>query len=426
MKRLVFVSGACLALCLAQLNAGDDDPILKPYSGPSEKGVDTSTLSGKVMCGYQGWFNCEGDGAGLKWVHWGKDQQQAPGPGNVSVDLWPDLSEFGSDEKFATSFKQIDGLSAEVFSSYNKATVLRHFQWMRDYGIDGAFVQRFANGLNDSKMVHHKNGVLSHAREGANRNGRAYALMYDLSGLGSGKVDLVRQDWINLRKRMQLTKDPAYLHHEGRPVVAVWGIGFSDDRAYSLAECRELVEFFKSDHCTVMLGVPSWWREGKRDATPDPELQKIVALADIVSPWTVGRYRNPEQVRAHAEKVWSADITWCKQRQVDFLPVVFPGFSWHNLKGEGFEAIPRMKGQFLWSQVVAAKRAGSEMVYVAMFDEVDEGTAIFKCSNDPPVAKGASFLTYEGLPSDHYLRLTGLAGKLLREEIPVSEKFPTK
>ena len=27
--------------------------------------VDTSTLRGKVMCGYQGWFNCEGDGASL-------------------------------------------------------------------------------------------------------------------------------------------------------------------------------------------------------------------------------------------------------------------------------------------------------------------------------------------------------------------------
>ena len=51
---------------------------------------------------------------------------------------------------------------------------------------------------------------------------------------------------------------------------------------------------------------------------------------------------------------------------------------------------------------------------VAMFDEVDEGTAIFKCTNDPPTANGAKFVTYEGLPSDHYLRLTGLAGRVIR------------
>ena len=46
--------------------------------------------------------------------------------------------------------------------------------------------------------------------------------------------------------------------------------------------------------------------------------------------------------------------------------------------------------------------------------EVDEATAIFKCSNNPPTSGGAKFLTLDGLPSDFYLRLTGEAGKLLR------------
>ena len=426
MRRQVLAAGVFVVSCLAHPMAEGSDPVLKPYTGPSEEGVDTATLTGKIMCGYQGWFNCEGDGAGLQWVHWSKNRRQAPGPGNVSVDLWPDLSEYGPEERFATSFKHSDGRVAEVFSSYNKATVRRHFQWMREYGIDGAFVQRFANGLGNSKIVHHKNVVLSHARESANRNGRAYALMYDLSGLGSGKVESVRNDWVNLRTKMQITRDPAYLKHEGRPVIAVWGIGFSDDRAYSLSECRELVEFLKSDGCTVMLGVPTWWREGRRDAVSDPELREIINLADIVSPWTVGRYRNPKEAQRHAEKVWTPDLAWCSERHLDFLPVVFPGFSWHNLKGEGLGAIPRMKGQFLWSQLLAAKRSGIEMIYVAMFDEVDEGTAIFKCTNDPPADKGVSFLNYEGLSSDYYLRLTGLGGKLLREEIPQSEKIPKK
>ncbi len=59
-----------------------------------------------------------------------------------------------------------------------------------------------------------------------------------------------------------------------------------------------------------------------------------------------------------------------------------------------------------------------------MFDEVDEGTAIFKCTNTPPTSGGAKFLTYEGLPSDFYLKIAGEAGKLLRDEIPLNTMVP--
>ncbi len=110
----------------------------------------------------------------------------------------------------------------------------------------------------------------------------------------------------------------------------------------------------------------------------------------------------------------------------DYLPVIFPGFSWTNLsksRGEEavFDAIPRRGGGFLWSQAVAAKQAGAEMLYLAMFDELDEGTAIFKTRSDPPVGE-SRFLAEPGLAPDHYLRLSGAIGKMLRGEIP--ETFP--
>jgi hypothetical protein len=398
--------------------------VVGPYDGPSVLGVDTSTLTGKVMCGYQGWFNCQGDGADLGWTHWSQKRSQRISPGNVVVDLWPDVSELDPDERFATGFKHADGRTAEVFSSTTRKTVLRHFEWMRDYGIDGAFIQRFANGLSDPRLQGHKNNVLASAREGANRAGRAYAVMYDLSGIRRGETTRCRDDWQMLRKKMEITADPGYLHHDGKPVVAVWGIGFNDGRRYSLDECRDLVQWLKADGCTVMLGVPTWWRDGRRDAIDDPLLLEILESADIISPWTVGRYRTPQQATRHGKEVWRKDLRWCQEHDVDLLPVVFPGFSWHNLQGEKLDAIPRRKGAFLWSQMVAAKRTGCEMIYVAMFDEVDEGTAIFKCTNDPPVGNGVSFLTYDGLPSDHYLRLVGQGGKMLRGEIPLSATMP--
>jgi hypothetical protein len=65
------------------------------------------------------------------------------------------------------------------------------------------------------------------------------------------------------------------------------------------------------------------------------------------------------------------------------------------------------------------------MIYVAMFDEVDEGTAIFKCTNTPPVGT-SPFLTYEGLPSDHYLWLTGEGARLLRGERVIQNSIPKR
>jgi len=410
----------------AALHATESVDQLVPYAGPSVRGVDTSTLAGKVMAGYQGWFNCEGDGAELGWKHWARDRSKPFGPGNVTVDLWPDVTEFPAAERYATGFKLPDGKTAEVFSSFNRETVLRHFRWMREYGIDGVFVQRFANGLRPGAEQRHKNAVLANCREGANREGRAYAVMYDLSGLHAGDVARVSNDWKTLRSRMRIGEDPAYLRHRGKPLVAVWGVGFSDGRAYSLAECRTLIETLKADGCAVMLGVPSWWRELRRDAVPDPALHELLKLADVISPWTPGRYRNPKEAGRHGETVWKPDIAWCDANSLDYLPVVFPGFSWHNLKpGSELGAIPRLKGDFLWSQFLAARNAGAPMVYVAMFDEVDEGTAIFKCTDRIP-AGADPFLTNEGLPSDHYLWLTGQGARLLHEELPASPKPPVR
>jgi hypothetical protein len=203
-------------------------------------------------------------------------------------------------------------------------------------------------------------------------------------------------------------------------VVAVWGIGFNDKRAYTVEECRQLIEALKSDGCTVMLGVPTYWREQKNDAVPDPALHDVIALADIVSPWTVGRYRSPDEAARHAEKLIKPDLAWCAEHHLDYLPVLFPGFSWRNMYGRETNAIPRLRGEFFWRQFQAAKSSGASMLYVAMFDEVDEGTAIFKCTNDVPPPSEAPFVTYEGLPSDYYLRLTGQGARMLRGEIPTA------
>ena len=396
---------------------------LGSYKGPVVKGVDTSTLTGKVMCGYQGWFGAPGDRSMLQgWRHWTKHSGLLE-DGNAKVDLWPDVSELAPGERIPTGFKLADGKPAEVFSSYEKPTVLRHFQWMQEYGIDGVFVQRFINGLKSRAVLDHNNTVLANCREGANLHGRAYAVMYDLSGLSGGRIEEVMNDWRSLRKEMAITEDPAYLHHRGKPVVSVWGVGFRDDRDYTLDECRRLIAFLKNDAeaggCTVIVGVPAHWRELRQDAVSDPALLDVLATADVISPWTVGRYIDPDGAAKYAENLLQPDLAWCRQRGIDYLPVVFPGFSWHNMNGGPSDQIPRLRGQFLWTQFWHAKRADASMAYVAMFDEVDEGTAIFKCINGVPIGEKSKFVTYEGLPSDYYLKLVSAGSKLIRGEMSI-------
>ena len=175
----------------------------------------------------------------------------------------------------------------------------------------------------------------------------------------------------------------------------------------------------------MLLGVPSGRRTWDGDAAHDPKRLDVVATADVVSPWTVGRYTSPAGAEAHAAKRWRPDGDWCRAHGKRYLPVVFPGFSWHNLqathgKPSPVGQIPRLGGRFLWAQYAAAKRAGATIVYQAMFDEVDEGTAVFKCANDVPT--DGTFLTYDGLPSDFYLKLVGEASRLVRGEMSAADE----
>jgi hypothetical protein len=389
------------------------DTLMRPAEVEPAAAIDRDGLRGRVLCGYQGWFTADGDGADLGWRHWRKTDPNSPTGSRLAVDLLPDMSELSAEERFATDLIGPDGKPVEVFSSHRKPTVIRHFRWMQEHGIDGVFVQRFAVDLTAAKRLAHATTVLAHCREGALSHGRAYAVMYDLSGMKRGSLGAVLDDWRLLHDRMRIGRDAASLTIAGRPLVAVWGIGFGDGRDYTLADCRDLVAALKAEGCAVLCGLPTGWRTLDRDAVTDPALHDIVALADVVSPWTVGRYREPADVTRHADRDWAADLAWCQARGIDYLPVIFPGFSWHNLKGGPLDEIPRRRGDFFWTQVIEARRVGAGGLYVAMFDEVDEATAIFKCA-EPEGDLAKRFISREGVPSDHYLALAGAAGRLLR------------
>ena len=370
--------------------------------------VDPTTLHRKVICGYQGWFRCPEDGTGEGWKHWSRSSRRIA-PETLTFEMWPDLSEFAVDEKYAApGFTHPGGAQAHLFSSAHPGTVRRHFQWMREYGIDGVFLQRFlVNAANPSF-----DKVLDHARASAAATGRVYALCYDLTGAQTDRIyDQLVADWKRLVDEKRVTADERYLHHGGRPVLVVWGF-FSDRFGADLA--HRIIDFFKDDpkYAVTLVGGCQWYWRSERDA----EWARAFRRFDVISPWNVGNVADAGGEKHAATGYWAQDLAEARRAGAAYLPVIYPGFGWTHLKGKGAERqnIPRLGGAFYWRQFSTAAELGMDMAYVAMFDEVDEATAVFKVSNSPPTQ--ATFQTYEGLPPDWYLRLTGEGTRLIRGE----------
>ena len=140
-------------------------------TAPAAEIPNATSLRGKVMCGYQGWFRCPGDDANLGWVHWSRDSRRIT-PETLTFEMWPDMTEYAGKERFpAPGFTYSNGRRAELFSSDNAATVLRHLEWMRDYGIDGAWLQRFLVGLPGTPALPHCLARDAPCREGRTGDG---------------------------------------------------------------------------------------------------------------------------------------------------------------------------------------------------------------------------------------------------------------
>jgi hypothetical protein len=404
--------------------------------------VDRSTLRGKVYVGYQGWFRCPGDGSPenvwSRWLHGKPDPTtaQISDPSNRAwrVDNFPDVSDLDPSSKCAVPNLQINGQQGYVFSSYPKATADTHFRWMRQYGIDGALMQRFVGVIPTYRRE--GDAVLRNAIASAEKNGRTIIVEYDISGGHAETVfEALKADWAYLTQELRATQSPAYQYENGKPVVSIWGLGVKN-RIADPALCKQIVEWFKNEgHATVIGGVATDWAAPSGDSQPDPAWGDVYKALDVVQPWTVGRIKDLKTATDWKDSHLARDVAVTRQNHQGYMPVIYPGFSWHNSKrsdapGDLPNRIPRLGGQLLWAQAMAARSAGSTMVKIAMFDEVNEGTPIFKLAatkNDAPAE--AHFVTMDedgqSLPSDWYLRVASAIAAVFHGQAPVSATLPS-
>lgn len=405
--------------------------------------VDFTTLSNKVMTGYQGWHWATGDRSPHnKWNHWITNSNVRPGPTNCHMDAFPDMTEYT--KQYDTDFYTPGGTRMKVYSATDYSTVDLHFKWMKDYNIDGAFVQRFVSRFKtwDSKSQNTEL-VMSNCWKAAEAHGRAFVVMYDVSDSWNSDAQLyttLTNDWIQ-RAKKYTTNSPNYLYHKGKPLAVVWGMGKADRWPESPKVAMDIVNFFKTNGCSVMGGVDNDWRmlgSGCRTNVVDGISWTDVNNAyDVISPWLVGTFGAGVSSANGIRTKLSQDVQNCNARNVDYMPVAFPGFSWANWKpGAVFNSRPRLGGTYLWAQAYNAKLAGANMLYLAMFDEVDEATALYKTTptaeTSPQVVFGTGYtnqwvrLNIDGqtLPSDWYLQVCDEINRMFKGERTVVETLP--
>ena len=394
-------------------------------------------LDYKVMMGYQGWFLASGDGSNTNnpWTHWFRSGT-TPDPANLVVDMWPDMSEYT--DKFNTNMTYADGSNAQLFSSHSLSTTRKHFEWMRDYNVHGIYLQRFLTAVETqgSPLFKAKNKVLENVITSAAEYDRKYAVMYDVSGVTDATMYAkIVKDWEYLVNTYDILNKPEYVKQNGKPVVAIWGIGFKD-RGLTSATSQAIIDYFKTNaapkyRAYVMGGVPEGWSTLSGASEMGADWTAVYNSLDMISPWSVGRYSTNSGADNFKNSKIVPDLAACNTINKDYMPVIWPGFSWRNLKNAALNVTPRNGGKFYWRQAFNAVQAGVKFIYVAMFDEVDEGTAMFKITDTKaklPVEAQDRLVSLDidgvNLPSDWYLKLADQTQKMLDGTIPLTSDIP--
>lgn len=411
--------------------------------------VTPTEFIGKNYVGYQAWFNVPADGAKRGWTHWSRTNP--PRIDSMTIDMWPDTREYPLATLQETSFLLGNGTRAKVFSSFPQAVIDKHFEWMQQYSVDGAFLQWFV-----TEPTAYRLEIAKRVRNSAQKYGRQFSVMFDISGTtnmancdtGAELVNCIKDRWIQL-VNSGVVSSSNYIKHKNKPLVSIWGLGFTHNSNLSYDEAINLIYWFKTSapiqyQASVMGGVDFAWRDLGSDAViKDQNWLNVYAKLDIISPWSVGRFQNESQAAAEIKSRVSADINLIRSRNQKYLPVIFPGFSWSHLQRDPniFNFIPRNGGQFMWTQARELAQLGIKSTYTAMFDEVDEGTAIFKIAPNSSL-KPREFQTVSidqdrlaGVSgSDWYLKVSQTISRALKssnlsgfasEQLPILITKPT-
>jgi hypothetical protein len=173
------------------------------------------SVKGRVICGYQAWFNAYGDGSPVaRWRHWSAGQYNSnngsPAPGAISFEAYPDVKEYPAAVMFQTNLGNTHiGNPAKLFTSWQQQTINLHFSWMQQHGIDGAALQRFLGETRDGVFKNNRDSVTVRLRRAAEQYQRSFYIMYDMS---ADDTTYFKNDWLHIENNLGVVNSPYYAH----------------------------------------------------------------------------------------------------------------------------------------------------------------------------------------------------------------------
>lgn len=386
--------------------------------------VTPSEFVGKSYVGYQAWFNIPNDRMGRGWAHWGwNNPLQAS---QMTFEMMPYTAEYPASALQDSGFVLGNGSPAKFFTGYDQGVINTHFRWMQEFEIDGAVVQWFTTDDTASRL-----SVLKMAKIAAELYGREFSVMFDFSGTKVGHsacttgpqvVECLKAQWMSTVDA-GITTSPRYTRVNGLPLVSVWGFGYSHNDNMTAQDTLNLLDWFHNSapekyRAVVLGGVTTYWRT----MSTDPDLWvNAFSKFDILSPWMVAQSQDEATMATFIKNWVIPDLELVSKRNQKYLPVIFPGFSWYNLfKDQPQNQIPRRGGQFIWGQARQLSQLGIKSFYTAMFDEVNEGTAIMKTAANASEAPKEFFtLTLDAdgssYPNDWYLQVSRAIARALKQ-----------
>lgn len=444
---------------------GDEEP---------ERGND---LNNSAYFGYQCWHFAQGDGRDTHpdikdstWSHW-FNSSTSSSFADIHGDMWPDFRNYEATgvPLYKTQMRYPNGNTVKVYSCWDYETVDLHIKWLSQYGLKGVFFQRQALNIDNAKTRAESDQVVVHLWRACEKYNVKFSMMPcnnykdkpgdDVEAMRQRLVDNIVNDWKYIVDELRLPgkpnyriiDSPMYMYQKdrngiARPAIGLWGLG-QDNRPMTAGDAQQILDaFHNSDeyHVYIMGGVPVSWRT----APKSPAWVKIYKQLDMISPWrTIFAIQSADSV----QQTMRDDMAYCYDNGMDYNPVVSAGASTRHLRDDPAMRNwkPRLAGQHFWNQVYEIERGFADVessrklpkrslprfLYLAMLDEIDEGTALYKQAEakaDLPAndtgdpTKDLVPLNEDGtrLSSDFYLRLSKAAQEVTDGSRPLTDVVP--